>query len=76
MPKKLTIRIDDKPDAVVIGNSEMAAIRGDEPLIKRLRKGSKDARNSWRRERTIRTSISGARTKAASSFFNGSSLCP
>ena len=44
MPKKPTIRIDDKPDVVVICNSEMAAIRGDEPLIKRLRKGSKDAK--------------------------------
>ena len=44
MPKKLNIRIEGKPDAAAIGNSEMAAIRGDEPLIKRLRKGSKDAK--------------------------------
>jgi hypothetical protein len=44
MPKKLTIRIDDKPDAVVIGNSEMAGILANEQLVKRLRKGSRNAK--------------------------------
>lgn len=44
MTQKPTIRIDDKPDAAVIGHSEMVEILANEQLIERLRKGSSDAK--------------------------------